>query len=38
MEGIQIILTVEKVAENMTLKDDQFQVKIPEGTQIQNLE
>ncbi len=38
IEGIQIILTVEKVAQNMTLKDDQFQVKIPDGTQIQNLE
>jgi outer membrane lipoprotein-sorting protein len=26
------------VKENMTLTDDQFQIKIPEGTQIQNLE
>jgi outer membrane lipoprotein-sorting protein len=26
------------VKENMTLSDDQFQIKIPEGTKIQNLE
>lgn len=38
LEEYQIVLTVEKVVENMTLTDDQFQVKIPEGTQIQILE
>ncbi len=38
LEEYQIVLTVEKVAENMPLTDDQFQVKIPDGTHIQNLE
>ncbi len=38
LEEYQIVLTVDKVVENMTLTDDQFQIKIPEGTQIQNLE
>ena len=38
LEEYQIVLTVENVKENMTLTDDQFQIKIPEGTQIQNLE
>lgn len=38
LEDYQIILTVEEVKENMALTDDQFLIKIPEGTQIQNLE
>ena len=38
MEEYQIVLTVDKVVENMTLTDDQFVVKIPEGTETQNLE
>lgn len=38
LEEYQLILTVESVKENMTLSDDQFQIKIPEGTKIQNLE
>jgi outer membrane lipoprotein-sorting protein len=38
LEDYQVILTVEDVKENMALTDDQFQIKIPEGTQIQNLE
>lgn len=38
LEGIQIVLTVEKVSQNVQLKDDQFQIKIPEGTKIQNLD
>jgi len=38
LEDFQIILTVEDVKENMALTDDQFAIKIPEGTQIQNLE
>jgi hypothetical protein len=38
LEGIQIVLSVEKVVKNPELKDEQFQVKIPEGTQIQNLD
>jgi hypothetical protein len=38
LEEYQIVLTIDKLAENMTLTDDQFQIKIPEGTQIQQLE
>ena len=38
LEEYQIVLTVDTVKENMTLKDDQFQITLPEGTQIQNLE
>ena len=37
-EGIQIVLTVERVEENMKLSDDQFTVKIPEGTKIRTLQ
>jgi outer membrane lipoprotein-sorting protein len=32
------VLTVEKVTQNMPLSDDQFVVKVPQGTQVQNLE
>lgn len=35
MEQYQVVLTVEKVTENMPLPADQFQIKIPEGTKIQ---
>ncbi|MGA3009334.1 MAG: hypothetical protein ABSD72_03650 [Terracidiphilus sp.] len=38
LEEYQLVLTVESVKENMTLSDDQFQIKIPDGTKIQNLE
>jgi outer membrane lipoprotein-sorting protein len=38
MEDIQVILTVEDVKENQTLDDSQFVLKLPEDTQIQNLE
>jgi outer membrane lipoprotein-sorting protein len=38
LEDYQVVLTVEKVTENMPLNDDQFQIKIPEGTKIQTLE
>jgi len=38
MEQYQVVLTVEKVTENMPLSDDQFQIKIPDGTRIQTLE
>lgn len=38
MEQYQVVLTVEKVTENMPLTDDQFQIKIPEGTKIQNVD
>ncbi len=38
LEDYQAVLTVEKVTENMPLSDDQFQIKIPEGTRIQQLQ
>ena len=38
LEEYQIVMTVEKITENMQLTDDQFELKIPEGTKIQNLE
>jgi hypothetical protein len=38
MEEIQIILTVDSVKENQPLTDDQFVVKIPDGTPTQKLE
>lgn len=38
LDEYQAVLTVEKVVENMPLTDDQFQIKVPEGTQIQSLE
>jgi outer membrane lipoprotein-sorting protein len=36
-EGIQLVLTVDNVQENVPVTDDQFQVKIPEGTTIKHL-
>jgi hypothetical protein len=38
IEDKQIVLLVDKVTVNMTLSDDQFSVKVPEGTLIQNME
>jgi outer membrane lipoprotein-sorting protein len=38
LEDFQLVLTVEKVTENMQLNDDQFQIKIPEGTKIQQMQ
>lgn len=38
MEQYQVVLTVEKVTQNMPLTDDQFQIKIPEGTKVQTVE
>ena len=38
LDDYQIVMTVEKVVENQTLTDDQFEIKIPEGTKIQNLD
>ena len=38
LDEFQIVLTVEKVTENMELSDDQFQIKLPDGTDIQDLE
>jgi outer membrane lipoprotein-sorting protein len=39
-EEYRIVLTVEDVKQNQTppLNDDQFQIKIPDGTKIKNLE
>lgn len=36
-EGIQLVLTVDDVNENVDLSDSQFQVKIPEGITIKQL-
>jgi hypothetical protein len=36
IDDIQIVLTVERVTENQTLPDDQFVVRIPEGSKIVN--
>lgn len=38
LEDYQVVLTVEDIKENMKLDDDLFEIKIPEGTQIQVLE
>jgi outer membrane lipoprotein-sorting protein len=38
LEELEIVLSVEDVKENQTLTDDQFLVKLPEGTEIQRLE
>lgn len=38
MDEYQAVLTVEKVVENMPLTEDQFHIKVPEGTLIQTLE
>jgi hypothetical protein len=36
-EGIQLVLTVEEVHENMNLSDSQFELQIPDGTKTQVL-
>jgi hypothetical protein len=36
-EGIQLVLTIDNVQENVAVTDDQFQVKIPAGTTIKQL-
>jgi outer membrane lipoprotein-sorting protein len=38
LEEFQIVLTVQSLKQNQPLPDDQFQVKIPEGTEIQQLQ
>lgn len=38
LEELQVVLSVEDVEENMTLTDDQFQIKIPDDTVVQKLE
>ena len=37
LESYRITMTVQKLALNQTLADDQFQLKIPEGVQVQRL-
>lgn len=37
-EETEVTLFVDKVTENVALRDDQFTVKIPDGTPVQNLE
>jgi outer membrane lipoprotein-sorting protein len=36
-EGIQLVLSVEKVEENVELPDGQFDVKVPDGAKIKDL-
>jgi hypothetical protein len=38
LEGIQLVLTVEKVDKNQPLPEGEFNVKIPPGTQVQHLD
>jgi len=38
LEDYYIVLTVDEVKQNMPLTDDQFQIKIPEGTKVQSME
>jgi hypothetical protein len=38
LEGIEIVLTVEKVDTNVKLPNDEFTVKIPDGTQVQHIQ
>ena len=38
IEGIQLVLTVERVVENPKLTDEQFQIKMPDGVKVQQLQ
>lgn len=38
LEEYQIVITVQKVNVNLTLTDDQFEIKIPEGTPVRKLD
>lgn len=38
LEGIQLVLTVEKVVKNQKLPQDEFTVEIPPGTHVQHLD
>lgn len=38
LEGIQLVLTVEKVVKNQKLPEGEFTVQIPEGTKVQHLD
>ena len=37
-EGFQAVFAVQKITENLELKDDQFHIQLPEDTKIQNLQ
>lgn len=37
-EGFQAVLTVQRVSENVELKDDQFQFQVPPDTKVQQLQ
>ena len=38
LEQFQLVLTVEKISRNLPLTDDPFAIKVPPGTDVQNLE
>ncbi|HWE84055.1 MAG TPA: hypothetical protein VG267_03875 [Terracidiphilus sp.] len=38
LEGFQAVLTVQRVSENVDLKNDQFQLQIPEDTKVEHLQ
>ena len=38
MEELQVVLTVDEMKQNVPMKDEQFEVKILEGTPVKNLE
>jgi len=38
LEEYQIVITIQKVNVNLTLNDDQFEIKIPEGAPVTKLE
>lgn len=38
LEGFQVVLTVQRVVENLELKNDQFELQIPSDTKIQHLQ
>jgi outer membrane lipoprotein-sorting protein len=38
LEEYQIVITIQKVNVNLTLTDDQFEIKIPEGTPVKKLD
>lgn len=38
LEEYQIVITIQKINVNLTLNDDQFEIKIPEGTPVKKLE
>lgn len=37
LEGIQLVLTIERVQQNVSLPADEFQVTIPDGAKVQTL-